>query len=222
VNREWWIVSRGAVGAAGWESPPPTPPAPSDRVGTTRGPGVLAGPLNQAPGLNVCPGPLAVRRLGRRCDAEGLCANRCLSEDIADVRGSCDSRPRRRASPSAAARAAGGFSAPFLAGQKGDTPFEEPAPTVGAVSHLPTLSLPLQGGDLRPGRLGSGKRLLPLEKGLGDLASVPDHSIKRPGQRLSRAFRGAASRTAVRHASPGDVLRLVFRFGLSPVGGDRV
>jgi hypothetical protein len=88
------------------------------------------------------PGPLAVRRLGRWCDAEGCLANRCLSEAIADVRasprddpsGPSDSRPRRRAAPSAAARPArrrersalvpvgAAFSVPFLAGQKGDIP----------------------------------------------------------------------------------------------------
>jgi len=34
--------------------------------------------------------------------------------------------------------------------------------------------------------------LLPLEKGLGVLAFEPDPSIERPGQSLSRSFRGAA------------------------------
>jgi hypothetical protein len=29
VNRELWIVIRAAVGTAGWELSPPTPPAPS-------------------------------------------------------------------------------------------------------------------------------------------------------------------------------------------------
>jgi hypothetical protein len=87
-------------------------------------------------------GPFAVRRLGRRCAAEGVLANRCLSEVIADVRasprddppGPSDSRPRREASPSAVARTArrrerselvpvgAAFSVPFLAGQKGDLP----------------------------------------------------------------------------------------------------
>jgi hypothetical protein len=78
------------------------------------------------------PGPFAVRRLGRPCPAEGGFANRCLSEVIADVRASCDSRPRRGAGASAAARTArrrerselvpvgAAFSVPFLAGQKGD------------------------------------------------------------------------------------------------------
>jgi hypothetical protein len=65
-------------------------------------------------------GPFAVRRLGRRCDAEGDVANRCLSEAITDVRASCDSRPRREAAPSAAARAARRlFPSPFWPVKKG-------------------------------------------------------------------------------------------------------
>ena len=38
---------------------------------------------------------------------------------------------------------------PFLTGQKG-APRRKRAPTVGPVAHLPTLSLPLQGGDSGP------------------------------------------------------------------------
>jgi hypothetical protein len=99
-------------------------------------------PVGTPPSAGLFSGPFAVRRLGRRCDAEGGVANRCLSEAIADVRasprddpsGPSDSRPRRKASPSAAARAArrrerselvpvgADFSVPFLAGQKGDIP----------------------------------------------------------------------------------------------------
>jgi hypothetical protein len=64
--------------------------------------------------------PFAVRRLGRRCAAEGLRANRCLSEVIADGRASSDSRPRREASPSAAARTARRlFPSPFWPVKKG-------------------------------------------------------------------------------------------------------
>ena len=40
--------------------------------------------------------------------------------------------------------------------------------------------------------------LLPLEKGLRALAFVPNQSIERPGQRLSRTFRGGAPRTVMR------------------------
>jgi hypothetical protein len=73
-------------------------------------------------------GPFAVRRLGRFCAAEGLFANRCLSEAIADVRasprddpsGPSDSRPRRGAGPSAAARPARRlFPSPFWPVKKG-------------------------------------------------------------------------------------------------------
>jgi hypothetical protein len=86
-------------------------PSPSGEG--TRGLGVRAGPLNQAPGA----GASAAARAARR-------------------------RERSEPVPVGAA-----FSVPFLAGQKGDTPFKEPAPTVDPGSHLPTLSLPLQGGD---------------------------------------------------------------------------
>jgi hypothetical protein len=66
------------------------------------------------------PGPFAVRRLGRLCAAKGLFANRCLSEVIADVRASSDSRPRSRAAPSAAARTARRlFPSPFWPVKKG-------------------------------------------------------------------------------------------------------
>jgi len=59
-------------------------------------------------------GPFAVRRLGRRCDAEGRLANRCLSE------ASFDSQPRRRAAPSAVARTARRlFPSPFWPLKKG-------------------------------------------------------------------------------------------------------
>jgi hypothetical protein len=68
-----------------------------------------------------------VRRLGRLCEAKGQFANRAT-----------DSRPRRRAGSSVAARAArrrerselvpvgAAFSVIFLAGQKGDIPTEHP------------------------------------------------------------------------------------------------
>jgi hypothetical protein len=87
---------------------------------------------------------MALRRRGapQGYDLRPRLANRCLSEVIADVRaspkddpsGPSDSRPRREASPSAAARLArrrerselvpvgAAFSVPFLAGQKGDIP----------------------------------------------------------------------------------------------------
>jgi hypothetical protein len=70
---------------------------------------------NRTEPLFVCySGPLAVRRLGRQCDAEGRFANRCLSE------ASFDSRPRREALPSAAARSARRlFSSPFWPVKKG-------------------------------------------------------------------------------------------------------
>jgi hypothetical protein len=83
--------------------------------------------------VNVCPGPLAVRSLGRLCAAEGRFANRYLSEAIADVRasprddpsGPCDSRPRSRAAPSAAARVARRlFPSPFWPVKKGTPPTE--------------------------------------------------------------------------------------------------
>jgi hypothetical protein len=148
-------------------------PSPSGEG--TQGPGVRAGLLKQAPGLTSISGlsrcgvsdGAASRGAPQGVDLRPLFANRCLNEAIADVQASprddpsspFDSRPRSRAAPSAAARPArrrerservpvgAAFSVPFLAGQKGDTPFEEPAPTVDTVAHLPTLSLPLQGGD---------------------------------------------------------------------------
>jgi hypothetical protein len=109
-------VERQRRQVKGIHSIPSSCPSPSGEG--TRGPGVRVRSLNQAAGPKICPGPLAVRRLGRRCDAEGRLANRCLSE------ASCDSRPRRRASPSAAARAARRlFPSPFWPVKKG-TPLD--------------------------------------------------------------------------------------------------
>jgi hypothetical protein len=171
-------VERGrkelAPGEDGY-SVPSSCPSPSGEG--TRGPGVRAGPLKQAPGLTFVPGlsrcgvsdGAASRGAPQGYDLRPRFANRCLNEAIADVQasprddpsGPFDSRPRREASPAAAARVArrrerselvpvgAAFSVPFLAGQKGDTPFGEPAPTADTVAHLPTLPLPLQGGDSR-------------------------------------------------------------------------
>ena len=77
-------------------SVPSSCPSPSGEG--TQGPGDGVRPIDRATGHPARPGPFAVRRLGRPCDAEGRVANRCVSE------ASCDSRPRREAGPSAAAR----------------------------------------------------------------------------------------------------------------------
>jgi hypothetical protein len=103
------------------------------------------------------PGPFAVRRLGRTCDAEGLFANRCLSEAIADVRASCDSQPRRRAAPSAAARPARRlFPSPFWPVKKGTSRRVIPAGSLQqsrrshtgfVASHGRALPIPLRDTD---------------------------------------------------------------------------
>jgi hypothetical protein len=70
---------------------------------------------------DLFPGPFAVRRLGRPCNAEGLCANR-----------ETDSRPRRGAEPSAAARPARRlFPSPFWPVKKGtsDRQYREDRPS---------------------------------------------------------------------------------------------
>jgi hypothetical protein len=55
------------------------------------------------------------------------------------------------------------------------------APTVDTVAHLPTLSLPLQGGDLRPHRFGRDERLRNKQSTPIALASLPWRGEKKEG-----------------------------------------
>jgi hypothetical protein len=123
-------------------------PSPSGEG--TRGPGVRARPIDQAPGPTSNSGPLAVRRLGRLCAAEGRVANRAT-----------DSWPRSGAGASAAARAARRlFPSPFWPVKKG-TPHSrsQHQPSIPLPIYPPCPSLSREGSRAPPSRLGEASSL---------------------------------------------------------------